>query len=400
MTDALVIGGGPAGLMAAEMLADAGHSVLVAEAKPTMGRKLLMAGKSGLNLTKNEEYEPFMAAYGTARGWLEPMLADFNPSDVQDWAEGLEQKVFTGSSGRVFPETMKASPLLRAWIGRLAGKGVRFETRWRWRGFDESSALFDTPRGVQKIKAQTTVLALGGASWSRLGSDGAWASILADKAVELSPFKPANMGFLVPWSSHMAPYFGSPVKPVRLSFGKHSVYGEFVVSRKGVEGGAIYHLAAALRDGMDKDGAEMRIDLLPDLPMPLLAEKLRQTRGKKSLGTFLRKTVGISGVKAALFNENEQARRVDNPFDLAGMLKALPLRLAAPRPLDEAISTAGGVTRAALTDGLMLKNLPGVFCAGEMLDWEAPTGGYLLTACLATGRVAGKAAAAFMAKAS
>ena len=394
MAETLVIGGGPAGLMAAEMLADAGHAVLVADAKPTMGRKLLMAGKSGLNLTKNEAYEPFMAAYGAAQNWLEPVLEAFNPSDVQDWAEGLGQEVFTGSSGRVFPKTMKASPLLRAWLRRLADKGVRFESGWRWVGIDQGF-VFETSSGRQVIKPKATVLALGGASWARLGSDGAWAKILADQGVVLAPFKPANMGFLVNWSPHMAPHFGAPIKPVKLSFGKHTVGGEFVISKKGVEGGAIYNLSAALRDGMTENGVDMLVDLLPDMPMPVLAEKLRRTRGKLSLGNFLRKTVGITGAKAALFNENAQARRVDNPFDLAGILKALPVHLEASRPMDEAISTAGGVAHAALSEGLMLNSLPGVFCAGEMLDWEAPTGGYLLNGCLATGRHAGQAAAAF-----
>lgn len=396
MPDALVIGGGPAGLMAAEMLADAGHSVLVVDAKPTMGRKLLMAGKSGLNLTKNEPYEPFMAAYGTARSWLEPMLEAFNPADVQAWAESLGQVVFTGSSGRVFPESMKASPVLRAWLARLSGKGVTFQPGWRWVGLKDGAALFDTASGRQEVTAKAKVLALGGASWARLGSDGKWADILAGEGVELAPFKPANMGFLVNWSSHMAPHFGAPVKPVRLSFAGQSVYGEFIISSKGVEGGAVYSLSSALRDGMGKGGVDMLVDLLPDLPMPVLAEKLRRTRGKLSLGNFLRKTVGITGAKAALFNENEQARRVDNPFDLAGMLKALPVHLQASRPMDEAISTAGGVPQAALDDGLMLKALPGVFCAGEMLDWEAPTGGYLLNGCMATGRQAGLAAAKYI----
>ncbi len=394
MADTLVIGGGPAGLMAAEMLADAGHAVLVAEAKPTMGRKLLMAGKSGLNLTKNEAYGPFMSVYGAARKWMVPMLEEFNPSEVQDWAEGLGQKVFTGSSGRVFPKSMKASPLLRAWLLRLASKGVRFETRWRWTGF-EGGAVFETPSGRQVVQAKATVLALGGASWARLGSDGAWAEILAGQGVELAPFKPANMGFIVEWSKHMEPHFGAPIKPVRLRFGKAESVGEFVISRKGVEGGAVYNLSAALRDGMEAGGVDMLVDLLPDVPMPMVAEKVRSTRGKASLGNFLRKTVGITGAKAGLFFENEQARQVDNPFDLAGLLKALPVHLKAPRPMDEAISTAGGVAYAAMDEGLMLEALPGVFCAGEMLDWEAPTGGYLLNGCLATGRAAGLAAAAF-----
>jgi len=394
VAETLVVGGGPAGLMAAEMLADAGHSVLVAEAKPTMGRKLLMAGKSGLNLTKNEAYGPFMSVYGKARSWMVPMLEDFNPSEVQDWAEALGQPVFTGSSGRVFPKAMKASPLLRAWLRRLTSKGVRFQTRWRWVGFDDG-AVFETPEGRQVVQAKATVLALGGASWARLGSNGAWAEVLAAKGIELAPFKPANMGFVVEWSQHMEPHFGAPIKPVRLRFGRAETRGEFVISRKGVEGGAVYNLSAALRDGIEAGGVDMLVDLLPDLPMPMVAEKVRQTRGKASLGNFLRKTVGITGAKAALFFENEHARQVDNPFDLAGLLKALPVHLKAPRPMDEAISTAGGVPYAALDEGLMLSALPGVFCAGEMLDWEAPTGGYLLNGCLATGRAAGQAAAAY-----
>ncbi len=379
MPDALVIGGGPAGLMAAEMLADRGHGVLVADAMPSMGRKLLMAGKSGLNLTKDEPLPDFLNAYDAP--WLRPVLREFGPFEVQVWANGLGQAVFTGSSGRVFPVGMKASPLLRAWLVRLAGKGVQFRNRWRWLGWKDGATQFDTPQGQQQIKPRATVLALGGASWRRLGSDGAWADILAAQGVDIAPFQPANMGFNVAWSAHMARHFGAPVKPARLTVGDHSVYGEFVLSKTGIEGSAVYALSRPLRDG-----GKLLVDLFPDRSIDDLARRLAAPQGKASRANFLRKTIGLSGVKAALVNE--LARDITEPSALASVLKSLPMPLIGPRPLDEAISTAGGVR---VTDSLMI--LPGVFCAGEMLDWEAPTGGYLLTACLATGRAAGIAAA-------
>lgn len=386
---ALVIGGGPAGLMAAEMLADAGHSVTVADAKPTVGRKLLMAGKSGLNLTKDEPADPFFAAYGNAANWLEPILQEFHPGDVKNWANALGQDVFTGSSGRVFPKAMKASPLLRAWLERMDGKKIVFHNRWRWVGGTE----FDTPEGRQSIDADVTVLALGGASWARLGSDGHW--IEHFKPEELAPFQPANMGFVVDWSSYMAPHYGHPVKPVQISIGEYSVRGEFIVSKSGVEGGAIYALSKHLRDAMSSDGVTLMLDLFPDYKIGKLKSKLAAPQGKSSLSNFLRKSVDLKGVKLALFNESK-LKSSRQAYELAAKLKALPIELKAPRPIDEAISTAGGVKQAALTDGLMLKSKPGVFCAGEMLDWEAPTGGYLLNACLATGRHAGLAAAKYL----
>ncbi len=385
MKRALVIGGGPAGLMAAEALADAGLAVTVAEAKPTLGRKFLMAGKSGLNLTKDAPLEEFLAAYGATRGWLEPVLRAFGPEQVQDWARGLGQTVFTGSSGRVFPKTMKASPLLRAWVRRLDGKGVRFVMRWRWQGWRGDAAVFATPQGEQVLTPDVTVLATGGASWARLGSDGAWAEWIG---VPLAPFRPSNMGFRRQWSRFMEPHFGAPVKPVRLTVGGQSVTGEFVVSRKGIEGSAVYAVSAALRDG-----GELVLDLLPDLALAQVEKRLAKPRGRNSLSNHLRKTLGLKGVKAALLREGGV---LPDGAALAARIKALALPLDGPAPLDEAISTAGGVPVEAL-DGLMLKDRPGVFCAGEMLDWEAPTGGYLLTGCLATGRAAGWQAARFSA---
>ena len=379
MTNALVIGAGPAGLMAAEELARAGLGVTVAEAKPSPGRKLLMAGKSGLNLTKDEPFETFLAAYGVAATPLRPMLEAFGPDDVKRWAEGLEQEVFTGSSGRVFPKAMKASPLLRVWLRRLDGLGVTLKTRWRWVGGGE----FETPDGQQSLSPRVTILACGGASWSRLGSDGAW--ITAFDAADVAPFQPANMGFRMQWSPHMQRHFGAPVKNVVLRAGTQEVKGEFVISKRGLEGSGIYAVSAMLRDG-----AALTLDLLPDLSEGEVRKRLSRRR-KESLSNALRKLLQLSPAKQALLMEF--ARPL--PDDLAPLIKALPVPHLGPRPLVEAISTAGGLRFAALDDGLMLRNRPGLFAAGEMLDWEAPTGGYLLTACLATGRWAGRHAATF-----
>lgn len=387
--DALVIGAGPAGLMAAEELARAGRAVWLAEAMPTPGRKFLMAGKSGLNLTKDEPLVGFTAAYAEAAGWLAPMLAQFGPAEVQGWARGLGHEVFTGSSGRVFPVAMKASPLLRAWLARLEGLGVRLFTRWRWRGWQGEALAFDTPEGARLLRPAVTVLALGGASWARLGSDGAWADWLAARGVPLAPFRPANMGFAVPWTPHMAAHFGQPIKGVALMAGGRRLRAEFVISARGVEGGGIYALSRDLREG-----AVLTLDLAPDVPADRLAARLAARPAKESAANRLRKALRLS--PAALALVQEMARPMPRaPEALAALLKALPLPLAGPRPLDEAISTAGGVRRVAVDAGLMLRALPGVFVAGEMLDWEAPTGGYLLSACLATGRHAGRAAAAW-----
>lgn len=387
----LIIGAGPAGLAAAEVLSDAGHEVLVAEAKPSVGRKLLMAGKSGLNLTKVEPEDAFLAAYGNRSDWLRPMLAAFDPNAAQDWARGLGQDLFTGSTGRVFPKAMKASPLLRAWLGRLGSQRVQIATRWRWTGWHGTAAQFETPDGVVRVQAKATVLALGGASWARLGSDGQWADTLAGVGVPLAPFAPANAGLSVPWSPHMEKHFGQPVKAIALSAGAFRSRGEVVISARGLEGGGLYPLSPALRNG-----SELFVDLCPDLELAVVVDRLSRPRGKASLSNHLRKVLRLSPAQIALAQECARPLPID-PVALANRLKSLPVPHQGVRPMDEAISTAGGVARAGLGDNLMLSARPGVFCAGEMLDWEAPTGGYLLTGCMATGRWAGKGAAAWLA---
>lgn len=386
MADALVIGAGPAGLMAADELLRAGARVILAEAKPTPGRKFLMAGKSGLNLTKDQPLADFVSHYAESSDWLAPILDEFGPTQVQDWSRSLGQPVFTGSSGRVFPVAMKASPLLRAWLTDLRPRGLDLRTHWRWTGFNADGFRFETPAGEQTLRAPVCVLALGGASWRRLGSDGKWADILAEKGVTLSPFQPANMGFLVDWSAHMRPHFGEPLKTIALIAGKQRHRGEAVISERGIEGGGIYAVSRDLREG-----ASLAIDLFPDIDQTIVEKRLNARPSGESLVNRLRK-VGLTGARLAL------ALECGRPFsaNAAAVLKALPIPIKGPRPMDEAISTAGGIARSALTPGLMLRALPGVFAAGEMLDWEAPTGGYLLTACLATGRHAGRAAARYL----
>ncbi|MDO5368803.1 TIGR03862 family flavoprotein [Paracoccus sp. (in: a-proteobacteria)] len=397
---ALVIGAGPAGLMAAEMLSAAGHPVVIAEAMPSPARKFLMAGKSGLNLTRDEAAGVFAARLqggaapaslrDTPPGYfgeeeLRAIVAEFGPAEVMEWARGLGVELFTGSTGRVFPVRMKASPLLRAWLARLNGRDVTLRTRWRWTGF-RGGLAFDTPEGPRTIRAGVTVLALGGASWPRLGSDAAWVPWLRDAGVAVAPFRPANMGFRVDWSPVMAPLQGAAVKGTRLSAGTLESRGEWVITRAGIEGGAIYEISAALRDG-----AAGEIDLMPDLGPEVLAARLARPRGRLSVGNWLRRVLR-DPVKVALLMEWGKPLPAD-AATLAARIKALPLRHAGPMGLERAISSAGGIKAEALTDGLELRALPGIFAAGEMLDWEAPTGGYLLTACLATGRHAGLAAA-------
>ncbi len=378
MSFALVVGAGPAGLMAAEELALAGRRVVICEAKPTAGRKFLMAGKSGLNVTKDEGLADFATRYDS--DWLAPMLAEFGPVQVREWCRALGQEVFTGSSGRVFPVTMKASPLLRAWLSRLTGLGVDLRTGWRWAGFAGRGLRFQTSAGDRLLEPSVTVLALGGASWARLGSDAAWVPWLRAKGVEVAPFRPANMGFSINWSPHMARFFGQPVKGAALWVAGRRERGEFVVSARGLEGGGIYAVSRDLREG-----AALVLDLMPDVTDAGLAARWARMKPGESTANRLRK-LGLSAVAVALVMEFGRGQGV-------AAVKHLPVPLTGPRPLDEAISVAGGVTRAAVTEGLELRALPGVFVCGEMLDWEAPTGGYLLTGCWATGRLAGRAAA-------
>lgn len=386
--DALVIGAGPAGLMAADALARAGRRVLVAEAKPSPARKFLMAGKSGLNLTNAAPPAEFIAKYGNAAPFLADIIAGFDADAVQDWARGLGQDVFVGSSGRVFPRAMKASPLLRAWLADLTARGMELRRNWRWTGWTGAAWTFATPEGPAQVVPRVVVLALGGASWARLGSDGAWAPLLAARGVAITPFAAANAGLRVDWSAHMARFFGMPLKSIALRAGGMDSRGECVISARGIEGGGIYPLAPALRTG-----AGLVIDLLPDRDIAQITARLARPRGKASTSTYLRKVLGLDAVKIALLREFTPD--LPQGAALARRIKALPITHAGLRPLDEAISTAGGIALAELTPDLMIARMPGVFAAGEMLDWEAPTGGWLLNACLATGLAAGRGAAGY-----
>ena len=394
-----VIGGGPAGLMAAEVLVEAGIKVDLYDAMPSVGRKFLMAGKGGLNISHAEPYDKFLSRFGARCVYIKPMLDEFTNQNLREWAQGLGINTFIGSSGRVFPADMKAAPLLRAWMHRLRVSGVNFHMRYRWLGWieDENTALnFATPEGDRKIKADAVVLALGGASWPQLGSTGAWVPLLAQRSVLVASLKPSNCGFDVAWSEHFLNRFsGQPLKSVCVSFSNAEgddvrQQGELVVTENGVEGGIIYSLSALLRDEITATGfVVIHLDLLPDKELPLLIAKMSQPRGKLSMANHLRKRIGIDGVKAGLLREIVPASDFDNPDRLCSAIKALPIKLIATRPIDEAISSAGGIAFEALDEHLMISSMPGVFCAGEMLDWEAPTGGYLLTACFATGRAAG-----------
>lgn len=398
-----MIGAGPAGLMAAEVLAGQGIRVLVAEAMPTPARKFLMAGKSGLNLTRDEPPAVFAARYGGSAprpdspstglsgrppGYLD--TTEFGPAEVMDWARGLGIALFTGSTGRVFPVGMKASPLLRAWLARLAAQGVALRTGWRWTGFEGAGWRFETPEGTALLHPRATVLALGGASWPRLGSDAAWLPWLREKGVGIAPFRPANMGFRIDWSPQMARHVGQAVKGVALSAGGLVSRGEWVVTREGIEGGGVYEVSAAIRDG-----AEVLLDLAPDLDIGELARRFARAPARLSVGNRLRRVLGCD-LRAALLLEWGRPLPAD-PERLAARAKALRLPHRGPMALERAISSAGGITEDSLTGMLELRAMPGVFAAGEMLDWEAPTGGYLLTGCLATGRRAGLGAAAYLA---
>ncbi len=397
----MVVGGGPAGLMAADVLSAGGADVRLYDAMRSVGRKFLLAGKGGLNLTHGEDFERFVSRYGARQQQLRPMLEDFGPQPLRDWAASLGIDTFVGSSGRVFPRDMKAAPLLRAWLQRLRAQGVQFHMRHRWAGWDDAVGRhlrFDTPAGGVQVRANVVVLALGGASWARLGSDGRWVPLLQQQGVAVAPLRPSNCGFEVAggWSAHFAArHAGQALKSVALEWrdgagATHRQPGEFVITRYGVEGSLIYAASAALRDTIDSAGrAVPTLDLLPARSLDAVQAELARPRGSRSLATHLKSRLNLHGAKAGLLYERADSAPLGDAARLAALIKALPLPLAAPRPIDEAISSAGGVCFDALDASLMLRALPGVFCAGEMLDWEAPTGGYLLTASMASGRAAG-----------
>lgn len=394
-----VIGAGPAGLMAAEVLAQAGYTVHVFDAMPSAGRKFLMAGKGGMNITHSENFADFLSRYGAQAGVLTSILNDFSPSKLIAWLQNLGIETFVGSSGRVFPKDMKAAPLLRAWLHRLRSEGVLLQMRHQWLGWQDQYLSFATPAGPRLIKARAVILALGGGSWPQLGSNAVWMDYLAPLGVELAKLEPSNCGFELVWSDFFRQRFtAQPLKSVRLNFKNAQGQswcqaGELMISEYGLEGGLIYALSAPIRDEIKRSGlARIELDLLPDWPKDKIVARLSKPRGKQSLTTYLRKALGLDPLRIALLREVLSAEAFEQTEILVDTLKALPLNLTATRPLAEAISSAGGVRFTALNEKLMLKALPGVFCAGEMLDWEAPTGGYLLTASFATGRAAGQGA--------
>jgi len=394
-----VIGGGPAGLMAAEVLAAAGVQVDVYDAMASVGRKFLLAGKGGMNITHSEPYPDFVARYGARREQVARWLEGFDADAVRAWIHGLGIETFVGSSGRVFPLEMKAAPLLRAWLHRLREGGVRFHMRHRWLGWRDGRLLMSAPEGEMQVDADATILALGGASWARLGSDGAWMPLLAERGVEVAPLAPANCGFDTDWSAHFSSrYAGQPLLTVAMGWRAQDGQlawrkGQFVVTQTGIEGSLVYALSALLRDGIARDGsATVWLDLAPDLSAERVEAEVTRPRGSRSMSSHLQSRLGIKGVKAGLLHECLSREDYAIPSRLAAAIKRLPVKLLRTRPIDEAISSAGGVRFEALAeDGAMLRALPGVFVAGEMVDWEAPTGGYLLTACFAGGRASGSA---------
>ncbi len=392
-----VIGGGPAGLMAAEVLSGAGVRVEVYDAMPTAGRKFLMAGKGGMNITHSEPAEAFLSRYGSRSALIKPMLELFGPDELRDWVHKLGVTTFIGSSGRVFPLDMKAAPLLRAWLHRLRQAGVHFHMKHRWTGWAGDTLCFTTPSGSHEVQADAVILALGGGSWARLGSDGAWVPVLQQRGIAVTPLKPANCGFNVNWSAHFSEkYAGEPLKSVTVSYTDaagtlHSRQGDVMVTGTGLEGGLIYALSAGLRDAIEAVGSVVvHIDLLPGKDISRVISEVAHPRGSRSMSSHLQSRAKITGVKSGLLRELLSPEDYGHPETLAAYIKSLPVKLISPRPLDEAISSAGGVAFEGLDDHLMA--LPGIFVAGEMLDWEAPTGGYLLTACFASGRLAGQGA--------
>ncbi|TBU79854.1 aminoacetone oxidase family FAD-binding enzyme [Pseudomonas daroniae] len=396
-----IIGGGPAGLMAAEVLAGAGLRVELFDAMPSVGRKFLLAGVGGMNITHSEPYPVFVARYGERQPQIDKLLQDFDADALRDWIHGLGIETFVGTSGRVFPTDMKAAPLLRAWLKRLREAGVHLHTRHRWLGWNADGSLrLDTPEGERSIHADAVLLALGGGSWPRLGSDGSWVAHLQQAGVPIAPLQPSNCGFDVDaWSPLLREKFaGAPLKNVALSLaGEAQRQGEFVLTATGIEGSLVYALSAGIRQRISRDGScTVHLDLLPQRSEEALSKALSKPRGSHSMAKHLHRQAGLDGAKAALLRELAPAEHFVDPGRLAASIKALPIQLRQPRPLEEAISSAGGVPFEALDKGLMLTALPGTFCAGEMLDWEAPTGGYLLTACFASGRVAGQGIARWL----
>ncbi len=387
-----IIGGGPAGLAAAERLASSGHAVTVYEAMPTFARKFLLAGKSGLNITHSEDFSRFAERFGSSSSRLRAALDGFTPDDVRVWAAGLGSETFVGTSGRVFPTVMKASPLLRAWLRRLEEKGVILKPRHRWLGFDGNGHRFETSQGEVFIAPDATLLALGGASWPRLGSNGDWVAWLRAEGVIVNDLQPANCGFDVDWSETFRERFaGAPLKSVSTTSDAGTFQGEFVISKHGIEGSLVYAHSAVLRDRLNRDGkASLVIDLMPGRTIERLEKDLARQDAKASFSNRLRKGAGIEGAKAALLREISPDANRMVPRELAGLIKNLPIPLSRPRPIAEAISSAGGIAWEEIDENYMLKHRPGLFAAGEMIDWEAPTGGYLLTACFATGLAAAK----------
>jgi len=392
-----IIGAGPAGLMAAETLSAHAVDVHVYDAMPSVGRKFLMAGKGGMNITHAEPATQFITRYGARQDQIAPMLQQFGATDLRDWLHHLGIETFVGSSGRVFPTEMKAAPLLRAWLHRLRHAGVHFHVRHYWQGWDAQKNLcFHTPLGPYSTQPDAVILALGGGSWAKLGSDGKWLPLLVQQDIKVEPLRPANCGFNVGWSDYFQTHFaGTPLKTITVKYAdkQHVTYeksGEMMVTANGVEGSLIYAISAILRDAIEADGhVRIHLDLLPHKNIDAVIQEIARPRGSRSLASHLQSRLNLKGVKVALLREVLAAEAFNDPVQLGNAIKALPLKLNATRPLDEAISSAGGVSFADLNEDLMLAKLPGVFCAGEMLDWEAPTGGYLLTACFASGRVAG-----------
>ncbi|MGF7135612.1 putative flavoprotein (TIGR03862 family) [Paraburkholderia sp. EB58] len=407
-----VIGGGPAGLMAAEALAEGGVHVDVYDAMPSVGRKFLMAGKGGMNITHSEALEPFLGRYGARQPQIAPLLDAFGPDALRTWLQGLGVETFVGSSGRVFPSDMKAAPMLRAWLHRLKEAGVRFHMRHKWVGWNNDVAAdtarptlrFMTPTGEQQVATDAVVLALGGASWPRLGSDAAWVPLMSARDVPVEPLRPANCGFDATWSDYFRERFaGQPVKPVAITLtdvdgNVQHRQGEFVVTETGIEGSLVYALSAPIRERLRADAeATITLDLLPGLTAQRVLDEVTRPRGSRSMSSHLHSRIGLTGVKLGLLHEALSKEAFADTTRLARTIKALPLKLVRPRPIAEAISSAGGIPFETLDSRLMIEHLPGVFCAGEMLDWEAPTGGYLLTACFASGLVAGRGALAYVA---